>query len=585
MEVSMFLKSNMRPAMAGVGGPDIKQSRKLTSMMFSNGAAESADFGAFGDEPERPAPSQNRGGRNKKGGFKLDKKTLIIAAIAAVAVVVVAAVLGVALFSGDGNIRYENNAYMAYVDSQDNYRIVSNGELLEETFEGNLKLIPAADNSFAYVIHEGEDNSIYILKGKELTLVSDNVEKYITSAGLKPGVVFSEISNSGKTNYVHYYNGYTASIVKGGDSPEDFIISDDGSIVVYTISGKDAADRVPYIFDEVPEKAPIAKNSIPVAISRNGKYVYSTYQNKDGETVLAVTDLKSEETYDVPNSVGFYGVLEMNVKGDEVIFCTKGINTETAEEFATSYLYRHNASDDECIVKLGDNFITSVKIDPEIAIYKSFADKYFETTAAFDSDAKLKTYYLSKKYEMKTISDFKGMFDPDGDYFYCLDDGDLLQFDLSDMDSRKGKTIESDVLDFTVTKKGNLYYLDEDYLTYGKVISAKKPRPSRISDVTAFSYHRGSNKIYYSIIENPVVYMSEESNDQDVAKFGSTELSALPYFSSQTDGKCYAVVQDENSGKYTVYYSSNGNSFKAINDINDCASIAFGITIPEDLEW
>ncbi len=589
----MFFKNTFRPAMAGASAAaDTKWSRKLSSMMFSNGTAESADFGAFSDEPERPVAPKRNGNGGKKGGFKLDTKAIVIVAVAAVLVIALIIVGLVALFmSGainfSGNIMYEDNAYMVYVDGQDNYRIIANGELLEETFDGELTLIPADDNSFAYVFHDGEDGIyMYILKGKKLeAVVGHAVEEVLATAGLKPGIVFAESDSTG-TYYVLYNGGIggTSDITDDKYDPKDFIISDDGQTVVFTEADDVTNERLPYIFDKYSPQLLTPHVCTPVAISNHGDYIYVTYTNSNTKTELKVIDKKGR-VQTVAYSDGFEEITDMNVKGDEIIFRTA--NTSSSDDKNTpatiSYFFKYNKNVEKSIgYKIGPNIVRSVKIDPEVAIYKTFKDKHLETSSPDVTDAEtLNVYYINNSYELSTISNYSGKFDPDGDYFYCIDnDGGLIQYDSKDQ--TKHNVIAQGVADFEVTEKGNVYFISRGLKIYKK---ATQTTPQVSRNATEISYYSGSNKLYFTAEDATTVLVSEESNSYEVAKFGSTELKSIPYFSTQVDGRCYAIIYDEDTDSYAVYYSSNGNKFKLIKGVSDCKSVVYGVTIPEDSEW
>ena len=574
--------------------PDSKWSKKLSSVMF-NTATDTSDFGGFGDEPERaPAPE----GGNKKGGFggfKLDKKAIIIAAAAAVAVVALVIVLAVALFSGNGNIEYENNAYMTYVDGQDKYHVIANGEVVEHVFEGEVDLIPSADNSFAYVFDHGDDGVyMYLLEGKKLKPILDTaVEGYIATAGIEPGIVFTESGSSGMKYMLYNQKKGIREITKEKKDPQDFIISGDGLTVVYTTADDDSSDRVLQMYDNGKWDKVTSTSCTPIAISNYGDYIYVA-RDIEGVRKLYAIDLttKDRKTYPVKNSENFLYILEMNVKGDEVIYCT-GEGPDSFTDIldgdfleVKSFLYRHKAkTDDESVIALGDNFVTSAENSaPEVAVYKTFAGAYLETDVYEDLEGKEYTYHLTKKFEKETIQKYSGKFSSDGKYFYYTNDhDDLIRLDLSD-DARPTERILEDVKDFYITKKGNVYVLDADnYLWFYKSSNGDQDRIS--SEANKASIYLGSNKVYFAENESEVIYLSEEGNEKDIAKFGTSELKAVPYFSTQVGKKCYAVAYDETAESYAIYYTSNGNRFSIIKDAADCEEVIYGVEIPEDYEW
>ncbi len=579
----MFFKNAMRPAMAGAHGqPDTKWSKKLSSMMFSNGAAESDDFGAFTDEPERQsAPSPKSGGNRKKGGSGLNKKAIIIAAAAAVALIILVVTLAVALLSGSGDIKLENNAYMLYQQSDGKYRILANGELLEETFTGETEMRVAKDNSFAFVIHYSDETEIYILEGKKLTMAINYAEEVKATADLAKSFVFTESDNTG-TYYVLYNNGRKRTISNDSHDPSDFVISADGQTVVFTEVDKDG-ERLPYVFENRTSKLLTKNKCTPVAVSPNGDYVYVSYVDSEGNTTLRVGDRKDNWQL-VSRSAGFLKIVEMNKKGDEVIFVT----AQTADSLAdvidgnlistTSYLFKYNKNKEKSTnLKLGEGTFTSAKIDPDVAVYKTFADKHFESTTLLGDES---VCYVTSKFEKVPISTTGGVFDPKGEYLYCIVDGALVRYNAKE--PNKYIEIDEGVTKFEVTEKGNVYYISRG-LHFYKASTDIADQVSSTREIEDISFYRGSNKLYFKEAQDTTVKTSEEGGDSDPAKFGSTILTSIPYFSNQRDGKCYAAVQDED-GSYSVFYTSNGNKFKLLKDV-DCTSIENGIYIPEDTEW
>ena len=593
----MFFKKELRPQTAGAPAPDSKWSRKLSAITFSAADGDPGDFGGFEDYDRTPPPERKRGGGFIDKLKKLDRKVIIIAAAAAAAIVVLFSVLAVALLSGDGNIKLEDNAYMTYVDSQDKYHVIANGEVIDQEFEGEVELIPAADNSFAYVFDHGDEGLLmYILRGKKIEKIYNApVEDYLVTATLEPGIVFIESGSSGLKYMLYNTQKGVRQITKEQQDPDNFVISGDGMTVVYTTSDSDSSNRLLNMYDNGKWNKKVTNTSCtPVALSNYGDYIYVERPNSNGEDQLYAIDLtkKNNEIFPVKNSENFLYILEMNVKGDEIIFCTG----EGPDSFADildgdifevkSFLYRHKAkTDDESIVPLGANFITTSNgAAPNVAVYKTFAGAYLETEVFEAVDANEYTYRLSKKFEVETIQKYKGQFTSDGKYFYYINDSDdLVQLDLKS-DARDTETILSGIKDFSITKKGNIYALDSDYyIWFHKASNGNQDMIS--SEATAISMHLNSNKLFFSEEESEVIYLSEEGGKMDIAKFGSSELKAVPYFSSQSTKKAYAVAYDETAETYYIYYTSNGNRFSLIKSVTDCEEISYGVEIPESIEW
>ena len=585
----MFLKREMCPQTAGAPTPESRQAEKLSAMTFSTVGDTASDFGSFDSVPEKKHSAAPK--RSKGPSAFFNKTKIIIAAAVAVVVLVTVGVIIAACSGifGSGDIKYENNAYMTYVGKDDKHHVVSNGEVINHEFQGEVELIPAADNSFAYVFDNGDEGLyMYILEGKKLTSVLDTpVEEMLTTATLKPGIIFTESGSTGLKYMFYTPDKGVQEISKETKKPDNFLVSADAKTVVYTIEGEDASDRIPYVYENGIYDKLVSRNCIPVAISSYGDYVYVTSKGNGGVTKLHVIDRVKEEVNTIAEK--FLYVLEMNVKGDEIIFCTGDGPDSFSDIFdgdifeVKSYIYRHGKKSDN-VIELGANFITTAEgATPDVAIHKTFADKYLETDV-YESDAEEFTYHLTTKYAIETIHSHKGQFSPNGKFFYYLNDyGDLYKLDLKDK-ARSTSLICESVKVFAVTEKSNVYYLDSDnYLAFYKESTKSKPRIS--SEANQVSFYSCSNKLYFAENESEVIYVTEEGNEKDIAKFGSSELKGVPYFSSQVTKKGYAVVYNESTESYSIYYTSNGNRFKLLKGITDCEELGYGIEVPESIEW
>jgi hypothetical protein len=146
-------QNRMRPALATVGFSDRTTSARAHREGFmADSSADTEAFGSFQDEPARKtvrgrqAPPKNDSG---KSFFK--NKALIIAIAAAIAVVLLIVVIALIVVNSSSDIRYTDNTYISYMDSAGNYRVSVNGTEISEIFEGETRVVPSLDRSFAYV--------------------------------------------------------------------------------------------------------------------------------------------------------------------------------------------------------------------------------------------------------------------------------------------------------------------------------------------------------------------------------------------------------------------------------------------------
>ncbi len=586
----MFFKNDLRPSFAGAGAQNSKRAdRKNDSFMFDS-ADDSANFGGFDDGAERRSNTHRKKkklfkGSIKIGKYEIDKKVFAIGIAAIAAILIAAIVLVCVLIFRNPNITYQDNAYMVYSDSNGSYHLLANGELIDDVkFAGEVTLIPSADNSFAYVYDDTDDGiAMYILKGTKLKEVSGGkkAEEIITQATLEPGIVYK--TEAGIYRIYSEKDG-DDQIVKDTKLPDHFTISADAGTVAYTVKDSKSSDRLLYIYnDGRGEKAGTKTSSIPVAVSTYGDYIYLT---RDKKSSLFVLDAKDDEIYEISGSNGFAYILETNIKGDQIIFCTE------KDGVVNSYLCKYRHKKNDVIVDLGKNLVTSYKTDPSIVLYKDFAGVYFTAKTALEGlefKEELSgesTVYLNNQYKAVTIDkDHAGRIDPDEKYFYYVDENILWQVDLKNRDEDAKKNDICDGFeDFTITEKGDIYFITDvepKDMTFHKVSTDRQTIIS--GDAIAFSYYAYANRIYYAENEATNIFVASEDNEADVAKLGSKEITSLPYFTETIGKKCYAIVYNEDNDAYDVYYTSNGNKFKAIKKVNNCQSITIGENELSDL--
>lgn len=559
----MFLNNHMRPAMASAGAqsnPTFHGNSKRDSFAFS-GASETEDFNAF-QNAGQDAGFKQPARRPKSSGGGLNKNLIIMIAVAAVAVILLSVIVALAV-TRDKSIKYEDNAYIAFADEDGNYRVAVNGSILDFEFEGDVSVTPSADYSFAYVTDETTDGkNLYVLEGKELTLVTMSpVQEILSYASLKPGAIYQ--NDRGR----YYFYSEKAGDFSLGDNVIECLLSGDASTVVYTKKDKKGDIDLILFRDDYSEEN-IASNCTPEVLSNYGDYVYVSSINKeDGSQSLYFYETKKQDgvMVEVPNSDGFTSVTAINRKGTEIIF-----TTTNADLKVSSSLFRLKKEETTYLAGV-DLKIQS--IDPEISIYDSFADTYWSGMLVTDKGTAYPTYCLTKKFECFKISSFSGKFSNDGKYFYYVDaDGQLWEMDLNDENRAKAKIFDY-VTDFAMTEKGNVYALNEDEELRFYQRSANK-RPKIAEDITKISMYTFANTVYFAEQgdENVSVFASEEGSAKEICKFGSTQINNIPYFTTPSSKKTYAVYYDTDTDTLALYYTSNGKRFKLVTQ--DCESVA-----------
>ena len=593
MEVNMFFKSNFRPAFAAASSVGQANNGKLKNDAFTfNTAAETEDFGSFNSAGQNGKTNKSGKNGSKKSSFSLgdlNKNPIIIAAIAVVAVLVLAIIISAAfLFGSNGDISYTNNTYVSFVDVDGVYKVAANGKIVA-TYEYPVELVVADDRSFAYVIETGDDGvMIDVVKGDKLSdITTSPVTKVLATATLAPAVVWLD-----ETNGVYHYTekakeeriikDYGLTLADSND--HNFCISANGTTVAYTEFDEEKGNTYLYVFQN-GEETKLQKNMYPIALSDNGSLIYAK-ASRDGvsQSLYVIPKDGDNEMYLIAEK--FRSILDINVKGNEIVY-----TAWDAEAVVSTYLVAFN-------LKKMDQEITPtrlvkgavlhpISVDGSVARFETFKDTYFQCDVNDDgyslADSVSPVYYVNKKFEPSRISKYAGQFSPKGDYFYYINaNNTLVQVDLKS-DELTTDNISTDVDDFAITDKGNLYILSDDALRYRKV-SAKNDKSTKVcQDVTAITMHRYSNTLYFSIEDAEAVYCSEEGGEKEQAKFDGITLTGLPQFMDTNAKKNFVGVYDESNEEWKLFYTSNGKKFKAVANCEDILQFSINSSILEDI--
>lgn len=565
----MFLKNNIRPAFATATAGGQAQGSKLRndSFTYDAGASETDDFGSFSSGSAQGSGSgAQRGGKKTAGGLK---PSAIIIAVAAIVAVILLIVLVVAIAnSSDGHIKYEDNSFVAFCDEDGIYHVAANGKVVGE-YENEISLIVADDRSFAYIIEYSEDGyRINIVDGKKnVTEVTPSpVTKVLATATLTPGIVWLDADNG-----IYHYTTkrgeerITRDVedTRALDDETFFHISADAETVTYTKYDPERNTEYLCIYTDSTETK-FQKLMYPVAVSNDGSMVYA-YASRDGVTNALYVLPFNDENDRYLISDNFNSIVDINTAGNEIVFTT----TDDTGAIST-YLVAFNLKKMDEVAqptRIAKGYVfTPVSADNEVACFSTYADCYFEANVSdldLTLDATSPVYYVSKSFEIRRISKFAGQFDPDGKYFYYTNnDGTLQKVDLSDKDAVPQKIAE-DIIDFEITQKGNLYWLDDTSRLM--FYNSSKEKKTRIADnVEGISMHNYSNTLYFTFTDAISIYTTEEGSAKEAAKFDSSVVTGLPAFADSNYKKTFAAFFDVDNEEWRLFYTSNGKSFSLI---------------------
>ena len=571
----MFFKNNFQPAYATANASFSRSERsaRSESVMFS---ADNEEFNAFDSTPnynssnaqKRPQqrPQQKASGAQASRKNNNSTKSIIIA-VAAIAVLIAIIAIGVVIVSSmNKDIKFKDNSFVTYSDEDGNYSVVANGKVLQ-TFGNEIELIVADDRSFAYVIEDEIDGvRIHIATNKDIVAVTSSpVTDVLATASLKPGVIYEDedgvylyTSKNGDEGRITRDSGYS-----------NWLISADASTVVYTAPIESNAVEFYLCVYKDNSEYKQTKNLTPVAVSADGSLIYGYgYTSNDITSRVLYVINSDEDGRKVFVDDNFGGITAMNAEGNEIIYYTnetKGI---------TSYIYAFNEKkiDEAAPSSITRGIYAPVSVDPEIAIFGTFADCYLEgvSDVSLTSGITSSTYYIDKNFSIKKVASATGKFSPDGEYLYYISEGGaLMQLDLSD-DNYNTEKIAEDIVDFEVTQKGNVYHLsDGNRLRFYKLSSDKTTRIS--DDAEEIVMYDCGNVLYFTETENVNVFSSKEGSSAETVKFDSTSVTGIPVFSNAGSDKTYVAFEDTDSGDWKLFYTSNGSKFKMVD--NSCVEI------------
>ena len=557
----MLNNNSYRPAFEAAGQASSPQNSRHTSgILFNTTSSETEDFNSFGSTQQarparRPSPSRQPG---RKSG-ELDLKKLLIIAASVAAVVLLGIIIVLAATSSGGDLEMKNNSFASYeIDGK--YFVAMNGETVGSGFDNEIELTPALDNSFAYVTEETpEGYNIYILEKKELvSVVTSPVAEVVALAEYVPGVIYKD------GEAFHFYSDDNEDRITKNPTAGNFTIAPDASAVAYTlIDDKDQTQTKLYIYvDGISES--YATNMLPVGVANGGKYVYAygTVQEDSGTIAKKLYVILPEDNDKIAIVTGFFNLNYMNIKGDEIIYSSGSLETGVQ-----SYIY--NLKKDESF-KIGSGVCFPVISDPSVALLSSLKDIVVENVLRIpNAEGKITTatYYIDKKYDSSLISKYNGTLNSDGDKFYYINDDKTLNFiDLNDK-NREIQKIAEGAVDFVVTEKDNVYYLDDDsrLMFYKESTAKKKKVADAVENMVLNSY---SNILYYEVEEDTKAYETEEGSAPEIAKFGRSEIISAPVFATEGQKRTFAYIWNEDTDTFDLYYTSSGKTYSLV--ASDC---------------
>ena len=584
----MLNRSDMRPAYATVGqNSSADNGSNVNYAAFSAAQTEDDDFNSFGDTSAKPHAStpkkqeqRTKPARKsaKKGGKPVSPKLIIIGVAAVVALVLVIALL-VAIFSSPGkNILRKDNVYAVFTDADNVHHVVNNGKVIEQDFSGEIELVPAKDNSFAYIFEKkvSEDDgasvtNMYVLEGKKLSMVEAEADEIIAYADYEPGIIFKE------GNLVVLHSKDSFEEISSDASASNFLISGDATTVVYTeLTGKDGdKNQVKYFrrsgFNDIGDAETDALK--PVAISNDGRYVYAT-DATNAFYYLDVTKRGAEYKQNtiIASTANVFGaVTAMNADGTEVIF-----NYTDANGNIGSFIYEVG---DKAYKEIAAGTFFYTPSDKEVVCPATFLDEYFVVTRTVtdeegNSRPVTSTFHYGNKGATK-LADTIGQFSPDGKFFYFTEATvGLVRVSLNNTDfEQNSKVIARGAIDsFVITEKGDIYhYTKPTKNSGGRITFREASSDNTTKSITnrpdADSMFLCGNSVYFSETQDGEIklYRSTGGSSKEEVTFKKVLVDSPLTITMGAGDKGYACLTDID-GNTKLLYTSNGKTFDVVCD-------------------
>ena len=174
-------------------------------MQSTNDKRVGDDFGNFAQtESAQNKPKKTKSVSYQNQSYSKPKKSgsgigKVIAIAVIIIVVLIAVFAGIVALSKmpKSSSKVDDTVYFTYIDESEKYHVVVDGQEISKTFENEIELIPAEDNSFAYILEKVEEDvngasgiRIHILKGKKLQTSGGLADECIAFSKLKPMQIY-----------------------------------------------------------------------------------------------------------------------------------------------------------------------------------------------------------------------------------------------------------------------------------------------------------------------------------------------------------------------------------------------------------
>ena len=426
--------------------------------------------------PEAPAPEKKA--KNKKLPLIIG-----LAAGGSGLLIALAVILAIVLSSGSGNLgknyMYQADCFVSITEynpvTEDETYYLTNGNsryLLDTEPDG---LGSGYDGSQGFYIDYPDGDAdydewvpaLFYFDSKSVSKVTDHFEYYQQSADGST-VVYVDTTGLNDSQQLHYWKNGNDTIIESFDYVEGFVISPDGSSVVYR--GYDDGEPIVCLYrngSSTPLEHKDAETALVLAVSNDGSLIYYTDEYGDG---LRVFDGKNDIRLGKDDDQ-YYSITDFNID-------------------CTQILYRDNAK--TFIWKKGDAEPTQIYDDPLYPIFPAQIQWAHGTTNSgayifgvrdfqdifLENEDRDRCVFLNKKFETNDV--IKGydtlQLAQDGKTLVVLKRGNLYKFDgTKEYRDTSMLIVAEDFVNFNMTPDAKDIYLLDDYNDLYYLQGANKP--------------------------------------------------------------------------------------------------------------
>lgn len=455
----------------------------------------------------------------------LSNKKVLISIGAVAALLLIVGIISSIAVSGNGYIKLKQTT--AVIPIKNHLGIVVDSKLLKDTIKSDYadSTVYNLDGTVTAVLTD--DDSLYVIKGKKLKKVADDVKNFRMSVSGK-GLVYC---NEDDTLFLYTVKSGKTITITDALYSTNFHISPDGKTVVYTVREGDGADTMLFMGKKT---AKLTTGDITVlGLSNGGRHIYAIGEN-DGDTVLYSYNKKGEK-----RKLGNIDseTVRFNAEHTQVLFTNNG----------KTYI-SNKAKDSE---KAASDNLRMV-LPPNCQSITSGSATTYPVTSLYDHVYCGEDAWLIQKNANKNVklaSDVSACtLDASGKYLYYIKDYEelqVLQVSKGEKAADKAVSLAEDISNFVVTSDRKLvYYISDAGLYSINGIKGGSSREIASSDVDPYFLYLNAKDVVYYI-------MDEDAYACSNGKKGTRVVTDAIAITGTPNGSVLILTEDQLYGTMT----------------------------------